>query len=117
MRFLFKLVIAVLANVAGLLLAAHYIPGFVLDASIKDLLAMAAALMFLNALLYPILKLLLGPLIVITLGIGTLFISAIVLGVLDFLAPGLSIHGIVPLLEGSLILGATNFVLQFIFKV
>jgi uncharacterized membrane protein YvlD (DUF360 family) len=117
MRFLLKLVISVLANVAGLLLAAHYIPGFNLDAPVLDLLAMGGALMILNAILHPILKLLLGPIIVITLGLGIILISALVLALLDFLAPGLSIQGVIPLIEGSLLIGVTNFVLSLIFRV
>src|SRR4028118_967400 len=98
MRFLLKLVVSTFANVAGLLLAAHYIPGFNLEAPVLDLVAMGAALMILNAILHPILKLLLGPIIVITLGLGLLLISAVVLALLDFLAPGLSIQGVIPLI-------------------
>lgn len=112
MRLLIKIVLAILGNLAGLLLAAHYVPGFDLAPIPLQILYLALALTLLNAFLRPILKLLMGPVIILTLGLGTILVNAAVLALLDFLAPSLSIQGVLPLLLGTLILAVANFVIN-----
>lgn len=111
---LWKVAIAVVANVAGLLVAAHYVPGFLFSGSIRDILVAGAILTVLNLILRPIIKLFLGPLIVLTLGIGTIVVNAVILEVLTKLTPGLTIQSASALLLATLILGATNLIFHLI---
>lgn len=104
------------ANAAGLLLAARLIPGFSLDMDPRNVAALALVLAILNFFLKPVLKLLIGPLIVLTLGAGVIIVNAFILGFLDFLAPGLTILGFEPLLLGTLLLSVINVALGLVFK-
>jgi putative membrane protein len=118
MHFLASLVLAVLTNLAGLLAAAHYIVGFSLITSDwKLLLEIALGFTLLNLILRPLLKLFLGPLIVLTLGLGMILVNAAVLLVLDFLTPALSISGIAPLIEATLLMAAINFVVDLFVRI
>ncbi len=114
MRLLAKIVVAVLGNLAGLLLAARFVSGFALAGTWLNILLLAVALTLLNALLRPILRLLLGPLIILTLGLGSILVNIAVLALLAFLAPTLIIQGVAPLVGGTLILAAANFLIHLL---
>jgi putative membrane protein len=118
MHFLGAILLAVLTNLAGLIAAAHYIIGFHLVVTDwKLLLEIAAIFTVLNVVLKPILKLFLGPLIVLTLGVGMILVNAAVLALLDFLTPALSIAGIAPLIEATLLIAAVNFVIDLFVRI
>jgi putative membrane protein len=115
-RFILHIVLPVLANAAGLLAAARWIPGIALNYDPKNILALALVLTALNLILRPLLKLLIGPLIVLTLGAAIILVNAFILGFLDFLAPGLTIQGVPALLEATILLSAINVTLSLIFR-
>lgn len=115
MGFIARIILAVLVNGLALFLSARFVDGFIL--AVSDLKAFAIAALILTALnfiLKPALKLLLGPIIILTLGLGAILVNAVILKVLDFLSPALSIQGLVPLLYATLIITATNVVFHFI---
>ncbi len=115
MKWLFHLVGAVLANALGLYLAQRYVPGFVITPfTISVLSLLAAILTVLNALAKPLLKLLLGPFILITLGLGIIVINAIILYALDYFSPQLTITTIPALFFGTLIISAVNLVFHIL---
>ncbi len=118
MHLIGSILLAVLTNLAGLLAASHYIVGFYLATTDWKLL-FEIALIFtaLNLILRPILKLFLGPLIVITLGLGMIIVNAAVLALLDFLTPALSISGVAPLLEATLLIAVINFVVDLFVRI
>lgn len=124
MKWLFKLVAAILINAVALWLANHYIPGFILTGGFLGLLILAVILFILNALLKPILKLILGPFIIITLGLALLVVNGVVLEVLYILSKNLMIGGIpvhlviqgIPaLIYATLLVSAVNLVAHLIF--
>jgi putative membrane protein len=112
MRLIAKILISILVNFAALFVADHFIPGIDLAADLWTVLGIAGILTLLNFLLKPLLKLLFGPLILLTMGLALLVVNMIVLKLLDFLAPGLSIAGIVALIEAAIVVGAVNFILH-----
>jgi putative membrane protein len=57
--------------------------------------------------------LLLGPIIIITLGLGAILVNAVILKVLDFLSPALSIQGLLALLYATIIVSVINLVFHF----
>ncbi len=119
MRLLARIIIAVVVNALGLLAAATFIPGFHLAATLQELLILALLFTILYFILRPRVKLILGPFLVLTLGFGLIFVNAIMLYLLDFLAKkfmisqNLSIEGLVPLIEASLLLSILNFLLHY----
>lgn len=115
MQFLISIVFAVIANGLALFAADRFVEGFVLaTGDLKAFAIVTLILTVLNFVLKPVLKLLLGPIIILTLGLGAILVNAVILKVLDFLSPALSIQGLVALLYATLIVTAINFVFHLI---
>ena len=110
MRWLAKIITAAAVNLAVLLAAAKYIPGFKLEAKFEEVALIAALLTILNFILKPILKLVLGPIIVLTLGLGIFLVNALILYILDILSKNLTIENIAALAWGTLLTSAANLI-------
>jgi len=118
---LLKFLIIVAGNALALWLAFLYVPGFVLAGSWVQIALVALILSLLNGFLKPILKLILGPVIVLTLGIGILIINAVILYVLpfivnyiDFLRGTIIIQDIPALVYTTLIVSAVNLIIHIV---
>lgn len=116
MRLIKKILYFIFSNAIALYLASLFIGGFSFLGGVADLVLAAVALTLINFLIKPILKLLLGPLLLLTLGFGIILINALVLYFLDILFDSLTIQGIVPLLIGTLVVGAVNTLLHYMSK-
>ncbi len=125
MKFIALLILSILLNAAGLALAAHFIFGFHLmgianadgfskPGSVQEILVVALILTALNMILKPIVKLFLGPIIILTLGLGLILVNSFMLFLLTLLSNNLRIEGISAFLWGSLILGVLNFIAHLI---
>lgn len=122
MHWLAKIVLIVAGNAFALYLAERFVPGFILNATLTQLTAIAFVLAILNFILKPVLTLLLGPLIVLTLGLGLIAVNAAILWSLtqvaeriDFLKGSITIQPdqfIPALLLATLIVSAVNFVIH-----
>ncbi len=109
MRLLARLIVTVIGNSVALFAAERFVPGFsVVTEPLWDLLALALVLTALNIFVKPVLKLLIGPIIVLTLGLALIAVNALVLALLDFLSGDLTIQNIQALFFASLIVGAVN---------
>lgn len=113
MRFLGKFILAVIVNAAGLVVARAFIEGFEVTDNIERLGLIALVLTLLNFVVKPLLKLVLGPFIVLSLGIGLLVVNALILWILDFFFTELTIEGALPLLWATLLFTAINIVFHF----
>ena len=101
-----------LLNAAALWIAAWLLPGLDFRGSALDLLVVAAVFGVVNSLLRPILTVLTCPLIVLTLGLFTLVINAILLLVTGWLSArwdlGFSVSGFWAAFLGGLVVGAVS---------
>ena len=116
MRIIFLFLAAVGSNIVAFLLANRWIDGFAISERLYDLVFAAVALTLLNWLVRPILKLVFGPVIVITLGLGIIIVNAIILYLLTQFTTSLTIDGTLTLLYATLLIGAVNLVINFIVK-
>ncbi len=116
MKLAAKILVAVIANIVGLLAAGYFVTGFNLNITYQDLLILAAILTALNLVLKPILKLFLGPIIILTLGIGLILINIVILYILDIFSKNLTIETIPALIYSSLIIGFINFIFHLATK-
>ncbi len=114
MKLLAKIIVAVLANAAGLWAATTYIPGFELSGGWKQIFMLALIFTALNFILKPILKLIFGPVIILTLGAGLIFVNILLLFVLDKISQNLTIVGIPALIYGTILIGLINFIFHLI---
>lgn len=107
-----KLILILLGNGLGLFVATKYIPGFNAPLDWEGLIIAAAVLSAINLFIRPLLKLVLSPIIIVTLGLGIIFVNLATLYLLDYFLLSVTISGILPLLLGTLVIGAINFVMH-----
>lgn len=112
MNSIFKIIAAIIGNTLSLLVADHFLDGMTLIGTITSILVVSIVLTFLNLLLKPILKIVLGPVIIATLGLASVLVNIIILFLLDILFQNLSIHGITTLVYASLIVSVVNMIVH-----
>jgi len=116
MKLIAHIIGAVMINALALWAAGALLPNFQLTPGLVGILAVAGVFTVLNFLIRPILKFVLMPFIIVTLGLGLLFINAFILYLLDFLTKDLSIQGVPTLIYATLIVGVVNFVFHLFTK-
>jgi putative membrane protein len=109
------LVIRLLINAAALLAAVWLIPGIHFAGGPAKLIGVAAVFGIVNALVRPVLTILSCPLIVITLGLFTLVINALLLLLTGYLSEawslGFRVDGFLPAFLGGIVIGLVSTVL------
>ncbi|MGD0977107.1 MAG: phage holin family protein [Minisyncoccia bacterium] len=104
MRFLLRLLFTLL----GLWLATKLLTGFVVVGGWESYLIVAVVLVVLNLLLRPILKLISFPIILLTLGLFSIVINAIILWLTSQITGMLLINNLLTLLWATLIISVLN---------
>jgi len=112
MKLLSRVIFSLFSNLLAFIVAKTYITGFIITGELKQLLMVVAIFTAINILLRPVLKLLLGPIIVLSLGLGLLVINALMLYLLDYFSENVTIQGIEPLAYATLIIGAVNVIIS-----
>lgn len=97
------------ANAAGLLLVAYLVPGVRVD-GFYAALVVALVLGVLNALVRPILIFLTLPINILTLGLFTLVINALLLWFVSTVVKGLHVDGFAAAFWGALVLWAVSWI-------
>ena len=112
MRFLLRILI----NAAALWLATRIVTGVEHTGSAASLLLVALVFGVINAIVRPLLKTLTCPLILLTLGLFTFVINALMLwltsAVSGALGLGFHVRGFVPAFLGALVVTLVNLVLS-----
>lgn len=114
MRFVYQIII----NAIAIKTAAYFkiIPGFEFTGNTISLLLVSFLFSLANFFLKPILKLLFGPLILITLGLFTIAINMMILYAVDHYSPELTITGIPALFWATILMGFANLIYSLIKK-
>lgn len=111
MKLVSHIVLHLAANSLAILAADYLIPNFSFTGNFKDLMVIAIALTAINTFIRPIVKLILSPFILITFGLLSIVINAVILYILDILQNTITIEGYKSLLLGTLLISATNMLL------
>lgn len=113
-----SLVLHWLANAVALWVAAYLVPGLDFSGDLVRLLLVAAVFGIVNSLLRPLLTVLTCPLIVLTLGLFTLVINALMLMVTGWLSVrwnlGFTVAGFWAAFWGGLVVGLVSLVLSLV---
>jgi putative membrane protein len=108
-----------LFNAAALWVAAYFLTGLDFNGTIVQLLLVAAVFGVVNSLLRPLLTVLTCPLILLTLGIFTLVINALMLLVTGWLSTrwglGFTVNGFWPAFWGGFVVGLVSLLLSVLF--
>ena len=105
-----------LLNAAALWVAAWLLPGLDFQGTLLQLLLVAAVFGIVNSLIRPILTILTCPLIVVTLGLFTLVINALMLMLTGWVSGrwnlGFTVSGFWPAFWGGLVVGVVSVLLS-----
>lgn len=116
-RLVLKLFFLFLSNLAAILIAAYFVSGFNIVLIPLEIIKVAAIFTGLNLLIKPIIKLILSPFIIITLGLGIILVNGVILYMLDFFSDSVNITGLEPLFYAALIISAVNVAINLFRKI
>jgi putative membrane protein len=111
-----RILLHVLGNGLGVLLAAHVVPGLSYTGGLLYLFVVGLVIGVINALVRPVLTLLSLPLIVLTLGLFYLVVNGAGLWIAAKLLPGLTSTGCLPAILGALVLSVVNWLVAALFE-
>ncbi len=108
-----KAILHVLATAGGLLLIAYYIPGISI-ASFTTAVIVAVLWGLMGLTVRPILGLLTLPINILTLGLFSFILNALLFWLLALFVPGFAVAGFIPALEGSVILSLVSGIIHMV---
>lgn len=115
-----KLLLRVVINAIAIWVATYIVPGLTLTGDVLSWLAVAVIFGLVNALIRPLVKLLTLPISIVTLGLFSLVINALMLMLTGWLTRFLVIEGalfgFIPALLGSIIISIVSTVLSWFIK-
>ncbi|MBI2017826.1 phage holin family protein [Candidatus Daviesbacteria bacterium] len=106
-----QIVIALVLNALALMATTYVVPGFSVDNFTTAVLA-AIVLGVVNTFIRPVLAFLTAPLTVVTLGLFTFVVNAVMLFIVSAVVPGVMIAGWVPAILASIVLAVVSTVLN-----
>ncbi|MDO8752111.1 MAG: phage holin family protein [Candidatus Wolfebacteria bacterium] len=112
MRLFSNLILHLAANTLAILAADYFIKDFSFTGNFKELFVTAAIFTSINIFIRPIIKFILAPFIILTLGLLSVVINAAFLYILDILRDSLTIEGYIPLLLATLLISLINIVVS-----
>jgi len=110
-----NLILRFVINIVGVFLAAQFVPGIDLVLEPINLGMVAVVYGLINALIRPVFKLLTCPLQIVTLGLFTFIINALMLMLTAYIVGnGLQVEGFIPALLGSIVISIVSTILSWI---
>ena len=113
MERMLNLLLGWLASAISLLVVAYFVPGFHVDTFVTALIA-AIVIGFINGTLGFLVKLVTFPLRLLTLGLLSLVINAVMLWIATYFVTGFRIDTFVTALIGSVCLSIVNWALRLV---
>lgn len=109
-----NLVIRLFINAVALWVAARFVPGIELSGEFLPILLVAAVFGLVNALIKPFVLLLSIPVVVLTLGLFTLVINALMLMLTAAMVGALSVEGFGAAFLGSLLISIVSLLFSLV---
>lgn len=113
MKFIGRLVFHFFSNLVAFLAAVYFIQGIEIAPNAFSFFLVAGVFTLINIFIRPILKLILSPIIILTLGLGIFLVNALMLYLLDIFLTDIAITGLKPLFYATLIISAINILMSF----
>ncbi len=102
----------IIGNSIALYLAFLFVPGFIFSGTIQQYVLAGALLAVLNAIVKPIVKAISFPLIILTLGLFTLVINALMLWIVDYAFNFVTIQSITALVIATILISIVNLIVS-----
>lgn len=116
MKIIGRFIFHIFSNAIAILIAANLVAGFIFNGDLVALAITALVLTIINTFIRPLVRMVLGPLLVITFGLFAVIINAVSIFLVPYLLNALGfgspivIQGYLPLLFATLIISAVNFI-------
>lgn len=114
------LLIRLIINAVALWVATRLVPGISAEGNIVTLLVVALIFGSVNAFIRPLLSILTCPLQILTLGLFTLVVNALMLWLTGFIATqlglGFTVDGFLPALLGGIIVTVVSIILTMVMR-
>jgi putative membrane protein len=111
-----RILLQILLNGLGVMLAAYIVPGVEYTGSPAYLLLVGLVIGLINLLVRPLVTLLSLPALVLTLGLFYLLINGALFYLAAWLLDGLTVDGCLPAVLGGLVLAVFNWLMRGIVK-
>lgn len=113
-----NLLIRLIVNAVALYVAIRVVPGLAFNGDWTTLVIVAFIFGLVNALVRPVLALLTCPLMILTLGLFTLVVNALMLGLTSWIASqsglGFAVNGFAAAFVGALVISIVSLVLTLL---
>lgn len=106
-----NLLIALVLNALALLITAYIVPGFEVENFTAAVLA-AIVIGVVNTFIKPILSILTAPINMLTLGLFSFVVNAVMLYLAAFVVPGFDIEGAMAAILGAVVLAVVSAILS-----
>lgn len=110
-----QVLVALVLNAVALIGTTYIVPGFQVADFTTAILA-AIVLGVVNTFIKPVLSYITAPLNVVSLGLFTFVVNAVVLFIVSAVVPGLKISGWIPAILGAVVLSVVSTVLSSLLK-
>lgn len=108
--------IRIIGNSLALYMAYWLVDGFGFSGGIKEFAIAGIILGLLNLLVKPVLKLIAMPVIILTLGLFTLVINALLLWTVDYIFDFMTISDLYALAWATIVVGVVNMIVSGVTK-
>lgn len=113
MKLFARLILSFVSNLVALLAIANLIEGVKINLEWESFVGLVVLFTLINGFIRPLVKWILTPFIILTLGLFIVVINTAMIWLLDFFSQSISISGIIPLVGASLIVGFVNILINF----
>lgn len=110
-------IIRILGNSLALYAAAYFVPGFLINGGVKEYLLAGVLLGVLNLAIKPILKAVSMPLIILTLGLWTIVLNALILWAVDYVFDFVLVQDLTALVWATIIIAIVNILVSTTTKI
>ncbi len=104
--------IRVIAVAVGVYLTVNIVPGIVLSGGWMTTLLVALVWSVISTVVRPVLQLLTLPITIITLGLFSFILNAVLFWAVAYIVPGFHVTGFIPALLGSIVLSLISWAIQ-----
>jgi putative membrane protein len=109
-------ILRILGNSAALFAATWAVAGFTIAGGIKEFAIAGTVLGLLNMTVKPVIKLIATPVIILTLGLFTIVINALILWLVDYIFDFITISDITALVWATIVVSIMNVIISAMVK-
>lgn len=104
-----------IGTVAAVMLTVSLVPGVAVTGGWVSILLVAIAWSVITMVIRPVLSILTLPITVITFGLFSLILNALLFWAMEFVVPGFSVDGFLAALLGAIVLSVLSWLIQKVF--